>query len=1729
MAKENTNKSGASKKAKADIKNLQQERANNRMAMEQTVGSLERYSALVQKDSELVSKIVKKRGEEVLVAKDLASIYDDIFRTQQNQTNITEQFYGVQNKLAGKLQLSAGFAAEIATKNRESGELTLAEHNTLKRTMSDQGQLNRLKVAAVKEAQRLNNFNKENIPYYDKIQRIQAEIKELTRTVGDNVKGENAHRLKILNTMVKEYETLGKLEKKNDRIEKMQKSVKDLMTMQGTAAGQIFNTIKDIITNPLLIFTGLLALGVQRFETMRQRGNELAEELDRVNQKLAGSGPYQDAIITRARKIHSVFRAAGEGFSSSLESAVDAVQALETQLGGINHVTSALVGTMTDLKLSINLSDDEVAKVIDTYLTVDMLSEKAAINSAEMLYSMSEQAGLNPAETFREIANATGETLAHFKGGGLELNKAVISAKRMGLGLEDVAKISKGLLNFETSIEAEMEAQMLTGMNINFNKARMFAMNKQGAKAAEEVMRQVGGLERFRRMNIFQQEAIAKATGLSVTELLKSNAQREREATIAKEKQQIHKDTVKMLPVVTSVMGKLDTGLGIIEKISAILGDLVLDVFGVDFAKAEELILSFVKSDTFTTGLKNVLFFMKGIIEGIKDSISWIWDMMKSTGIGDYLKDQDMSGGYGGSQKAGNFVGKVVAAGYIAHKVLGMTPLTAMWVRSASGAMKGLGKGIFNGIKGLFGGGGAAAGGAGGALGGGTSAAGIPYGAFGGTAGTGVPGATGGGATAAGLSGGQMMGYGIAAAFVAKGAYDVISHDKSQSSGEMAGAVGGLVGAIGGAKIGMMIGAFGGPIGVAVGAAIGAGVGYFGGQLVKNVEWFQDDLDKARIALVKSESELSLKKTASNNKLMLAQTEAQNVVRTSYAKLGLATDGVTDNELEAFAKAQLDAGNITKKQYKAAVAKTLDPLELLKLASIGAAGQLGLEEKVRQEWVENQFTAAEMANYSQMQLSKTMLEVLKTVDADSVNEKIDPKYLKTLKGKYKPSKNIAGDILVSDHDKEAIVQELYKQHGGAVSMPEIRKAAENLHNVNTWSVTRQGAFEQGVADLNLLLQKGVKTKLALEQKAYYQSQLKYQNQLDKMTYNKTTGALEVTMEKPVFDEDGNPILAAGGVLQGPSHAGGGIKTMFGEMEGGEAIINKKSTAQHLGLLSAINESGGGKSLTGPGAGSTEKNTSGALAMALWGLAENIAIDTTGSLGLEAYQAEIGGPSENSKESGAAYALDIAATGASVIGLAGLASSVIGVTSATSALASYSMLGPWGTALGLAVLAAQAIHSWYVNRHKNSQGELANNGGLTDNEHYTMMHDLWMMKETDTSLVKYRQDHGQTMIDPNTGKYYTHQDLHQVSSKGQLALMKHGRDGDMALSPDIYASIYSKLNEKPLGTLSRQNHKHAYVPQNWDIKHENTYAPDDQSYKRGPDGEEGFWFDKHGPKHQNLALKKILRMVGKKPEDYVMNPSANARDRAVSAPQDYSGYGYTDPYGYGPIAGSKGYRFEEDATGRTHMKGLGTQDTKTHKNYSYSGDNMEDIIGMFKKKRDGLYSGRKQVSLVDDTKNATMLKAQAAFVLNEKQTALDRSIRGGYNSGVNTSGAFASDQTQTQFQGSIPVITGDTYGQGGVTPSAPVSTNQNQHFRDIPIKKVNDMILTSDGQMIEPHSDDNIIMKKGEISQTAGGEGGGSNNEMINLLRELIIINKNAKVQLNGKALARAVDTANYLA
>ncbi|OAB78790.1 hypothetical protein [Cochleicola gelatinilyticus] len=78
-----------------------------------------------------------------------------------------------------------------------------------------------------------------------------------------------------------------------------------------------------------------------------------------------------------------------------------------------------------------------------------------------------------------------------------------------------------------------------------------------------------------------------------------------------------------------------------------------------------------------------------------------------------------------------------------------------------------------------------------------------------------------------------------------------------------------------------------------------------------------------------------------------------------------------------------------------------------------------------------------------------------------------------------------------------------------------------------------------------------------------------------------TGAISIgkilNTKKPEKPSRGStPTFARGGLLKGNSHSQGGIQTLFGELEGDEAVINKRSTAMFMPLLSAINEAGGGR-------------------------------------------------------------------------------------------------------------------------------------------------------------------------------------------------------------------------------------------------------------------------------------------------------------------------------------------------------------------------------------------------------------------------------------------------------------------------------------------------------------------------------------------------------------------------
>ena len=78
------------------------------------------------------------------------------------------------------------------------------------------------------------------------------------------------------------------------------------------------------------------------------------------------------------------------------------------------------------------------------------------------------------------------------------------------------------MLDFESSIENELSAELLVGKNINLETARWAALNNDVAGAAKAISEQIGGSAEFTKMNRIQQEAFAKSVGMSREELAKT-------------------------------------------------------------------------------------------------------------------------------------------------------------------------------------------------------------------------------------------------------------------------------------------------------------------------------------------------------------------------------------------------------------------------------------------------------------------------------------------------------------------------------------------------------------------------------------------------------------------------------------------------------------------------------------------------------------------------------------------------------------------------------------------------------------------------------------------------------------------------------------------------------------------------------------------------------------------------------------------------------------------------------------------------------------------------------------------------------------------------------------------------------------------------------------------------------------------------------------------------------
>jgi hypothetical protein len=127
-----------------------------------------------------------------------------------------------------------------------------------------------------------------------------------------------------------------------------------------------------------------------------------------------------------------------------------------------------------------------------------------------------------PGVAMTDILNSSEDITMSLGNNPEALGRAEVAARAFGMSLSEVSDIASGLLNFEDSISAELEAELMTGRSLNLERARELALTNDLEGLSQELAKNGATAAEFAKMNRLEQDSLAKALGMSREQLAES-------------------------------------------------------------------------------------------------------------------------------------------------------------------------------------------------------------------------------------------------------------------------------------------------------------------------------------------------------------------------------------------------------------------------------------------------------------------------------------------------------------------------------------------------------------------------------------------------------------------------------------------------------------------------------------------------------------------------------------------------------------------------------------------------------------------------------------------------------------------------------------------------------------------------------------------------------------------------------------------------------------------------------------------------------------------------------------------------------------------------------------------------------------------------------------------------------------------------------------------------------
>jgi hypothetical protein len=229
---------------------------------------------------------------------------------------------------------------------------------------------------------------------------------------------------------------------------------------------------------------------------------------------------------------------ASNNINLNSQAAAEAIAQMSEATGYVAEFSQDALETQIMLTKQFGLTGVEAARIYELSVLTGKSSKQVNDEMVGAFTATRNQlkVGVPFKATIAAAAKVSGQLAANLQNNPALITKAVVQAAALGTTLEQTASQAGKLLDFASSIENELKAELLTGKQLNLERARAAALAGDQVTLAQELNKNVGNLEDFQKMNVLQQQSLAEAVGLTTDQLAEQL-----------KKQQIAKETGKSI------------------------------------------------------------------------------------------------------------------------------------------------------------------------------------------------------------------------------------------------------------------------------------------------------------------------------------------------------------------------------------------------------------------------------------------------------------------------------------------------------------------------------------------------------------------------------------------------------------------------------------------------------------------------------------------------------------------------------------------------------------------------------------------------------------------------------------------------------------------------------------------------------------------------------------------------------------------------------------------------------------------------------------------------------------------------------------------------------------------------------------------------------------------------------------------------------------------------------